>query len=44
MSLLRLLASMAGGKSVEQATRQFGIHQHPNRLYIARWLAKEHHD
>jgi transposase len=36
MTLLRVLASIEGGKSVEQATRQFGI----KRQYFYFWIRR----
>ncbi|MCS6972819.1 MAG: IS630 transposase-related protein, partial [Leptospiraceae bacterium] len=39
MSLMRVLASIESGKSVEQATRQFGIKRQYFYFWIRRFIA-----
>jgi transposase-like protein len=42
MTLLRVLASIESGKSVEQATRQFGIKRQYFYVWIRRFVAADY--
>jgi transposase-like protein len=42
MTLLRVLASIESGKSVEQATRQFGIKRQYFYVWVRRFVAADY--